>query len=355
MDQTCLDPAYIWNPSLCECVLWGCPDPTAYPTVASWGYTPRPCGALDAVNRVWWLPQGVFTGSSAFKLSLIGTDPTLPGFGTPTFATDSLGIYSSSAQTDWSNGISTTWIADSLGYAMVLGDQGWLSWFDLASKNLVAAARPSWAPAIGYYGYGPREVAYDSARSRAYLTVPLQSPFTVVTFSCVPPGLTTDYSFTNSASVGEHIAYCPDTDTVYASNSSGTALYHKFNVSSHVFDLDKLPGNGGPSTSLFYLAGVKLLLVLSSSGLFFVDPLTDSIVAGPVSFGHTMIDNAVYNVCKHLIYVASGSQSGGLDTYDPQNGFAHVHLSNTHINLLAFDQYSNLVFGQDTSGNIATF
>jgi hypothetical protein len=241
---------------------------------------------------------------------------------------------------------------------LVGGSQGWFSWFDLDTGQILAVTDWPYGDRPTFTGVYNRP-AYDAVRGFVYTACGLASTLLSITvIDCNPSIRDTVGQYVAAGSYPESdTIYCPGNDTVYINNPSGPNLYHTWNPTTHAFTYNQGPAVAGGN--LRYLRIAKLVMSLGGDGVIrFFDPALGDALVGSVAFLGGALGWVDDSECTGYIYVAAPqSGSTGLWRIDPANGFSITTLdSSDHWTPMVFDADANLLFTRNfATGNIVTF
>jgi DNA-binding beta-propeller fold protein YncE len=273
--------------------------------------------------------------------------------------TETSGFINTNAKGDWGSGNRPCFLNTKYNEAVVLGNQGWTSSFDLNSRDCTGCVKLS-------YGYAPASygVCYDPTRGYMYSAINGTDPMFIDV---------TDMNPANRVILGTHTAaaghlsygrvYCPVNDKVYLANPGGgsdTNLFHKWDPATYIFQHNL--GPVGTGDKIWFIPGINLIMIRTAggtySGLVFIDPGNSDAVVGfcGIGFGTTVSPMVAYNPCGNKIYLGLTAGANDIQRIDPAAGFSNASIpgtGNAH-DAYIFDPCGNKLYCVDNATDIIT-
>ena len=330
----------------------GCPTVSTFPTIPQWGADNTQVGTFDHKRRIMWLVKTQTKVTPPYQdVWLI--DTTIPAY--VGNATDSANHIGSAANGSTANGCGIPYIDTMYNQCVIGGSAGHVVWYDLDTKNCLAATQPAVNPV--YSDWNVLLQCYDSKRGLIYKSMPSTNAGTLDVIDCNPTSRAQTARYTLTGHNGGGCVYSPGADKVYLLNSDGGTLFHIWDPVTHAFTFNQ--GPVGTCVSIQWVRGADLVACAQANGTtIFINPNAGNAVVGSAFFnpGATFCNSSDYNDCNGLIYLAY-TQGGGARSFDPANGFNQQSYGTGHTAYaFAFDQYSNRLFVyEDTTGPIETF
>jgi len=341
------------NVETCECDLDGCDPLATYPVVSNWdGSIKRLYGCLDRTNQRLWSVDTYNDIAAPWEITVSVVDTANAAF--LAHATDTLGLINSQAKASTGNAHGESIIDTKYGTCVVFGNQGWVTWYDLATLNAVTN---TWIMGANIPVLYQRIVPYDAGRGHLYIPGSNLGSLAVRVVDCAPASRTTVGYYVGDGRNSGFAAYCPDNDSLYVTESSMTHLYNKWDPISHAFTYGFGPAPTVVPGSCWYIRGIGLIAIHAGTTLYFIDPNNGDAVVGSISYagGVRWID---YNDCNGLIYSVKNS-GGTIQRIDPTSGFSQVTVPTPPGRLydfVLFDQLSNRLYcDRQAFGDIETY
>lgn len=330
----------------------GCPNPLVTPTFAVTTQTAMVYGAFDPARRIWWKPQTAFGGPPYQTVYRIDTRyrPLVPLPDWTANATDTLGKINTAAKGDTGSGMGRCLVSRKYNEFLVFGNQSWVPSYDLDSANCTAINQI--VGAVPQMQQNDAQQTYDDVRGYSYMPLHTGLNGKISVFDCNPSVLQSIavYDMLPTGYHGGPVAYVPDTDTLYLTNSLGSNVMHRWDPVTHAFTFNI--GPAGFASDVWYAAHSKVLIVKTSNTLFLIDPINDPDGASPlasIGLGGGGLNFCAENSCTGHVYISLASANSGITkiqltapytktttvlngtyeslAFDPSNGLLFAHLA----------------------------
>ncbi len=335
-DRACPEFQHL-DVATCECELDGCDESATYPTVASWDAEVKSYAALDRTRQILWIPNSKNDVNPPHQhVGLVDTaNAVFLGYA------DTDGLITTGPMGDTSNGMGQAVMDTKYSTCVVIGNQGWVTWYDLATQKAVDISQESPNFTVTYWPEPP----YDAQEGLIYTTMQNAAfPVAVRVMSCNPATRGTLGIYSGAGYNSGECAFASNTRTLYIVNTNGGNLFHKWDVDTHVYTYNQGPALA--ATSVRFIREINLLLFLVGTTGYWVDPTTDQVVGSTNLIGSVSIRCADYNDCTGKIYVNTNTASQKIKVIDPLAGFSLTTIATAGLDYTTFkfDQLSNRLF-----------